>query len=273
MVISELISNIKSELTDNAAFEAREVVAAALEMDKNELIIKAKESSDDISAKRAYEMLKRRKNGEPLQYILGVAEFMSLEFEVNRYTLIPRSDTETLVEEIIKRVGDESVSILDIGTGTGCIGISLGKYLANAKITLADISEGALQTARRNAEKNDVPVEILHLDILKEIPKGRYDIVVSNPPYIQSKVIPNLQTEVKDYEPMTALDGGEDGLIFYRRIVDIAPDFLNDNGTLAFEIGYDQGEDLMELMSNGFEDIEIIKDLCGNDRVVIGSKK
>lgn len=273
MVISELISSIKSELTDNSAFEAREIVAAALGMDKSGLIIRAKESVDDVSAKRAYEMLERRKNGEPLQYILGAAEFMSLEFEVNPYTLIPRSDTETLVEEIIKRVGNKNVSILDIGTGTGCIGISLGKYLTNAKITLADISEGALGTAKRNAKNNGVSVEILHLDILTEIPKGRYDIVVSNPPYIQSQVIPTLQTEVKDYEPMTALDGGEDGLIFYRRIVEIAPDLLNENGILAFEIGYDQGEELMGLMSNEFKNVEIIKDLCGNDRVAIGDEK
>lgn len=272
MVISELLSRVRGELSENVQFEARQLVKAALGMTDSELIINSKSEVPETAEKKVMQMAARRKNGEPLQYILGTAEFMSLEFEVNKSTLIPRADTETLVETVLGEIGGKKVTILDIGTGCGCIGISLAHY-ANADVTLADISRDALQTAARNSKRNGVETEILNIDILNEIPRGKYDIVVSNPPYIETDVIKTLQTEVKDHEPLSALDGGKDGLMFYRRIIEIAPDILNDNGFLAFEIGYNQGEALSELMSADFKDVKVIKDLCGNDRVVTGYKK
>lgn len=269
MVISELMSYVKSALRDNAAFEARQIVMRAAGVTEAELIIKSKAEASSEAVKRAEQMLSRRQKGEPLQYIFGAAEFMSLEFEVNSSTLIPRADTETLVEAVLDETGGEKLTLLDIGTGTGCVGISIARY-SKAEVTLADISGEALAAAGRNAERNGVPAKLLMLDILKEVPRGRFDVVVSNPPYIESSVIPTLQTEVKDYEPLAALDGGADGMVFYRRITEIAPDILTENGLLAFEISYNQGTAVSELMKNDFENVKLIKDLCGNDRVVLG---
>lgn len=270
MVISGLIAEVKSMLSDNAAFEAREIVMKVLGISRNELIIKSNETVSETDRSKAIDIAKRRQNGEPLQYILGFAEFMSLDFKVSRETLIPRSDTETLVEAVLHKLNNAKASVLDIGTGTGCIGISLGYYNCNFNVTLADFKESILNTASENAKLNDVDVNTLCIDILKECPKASFDVIVSNPPYIESEVIPTLQTEVKDFEPITALDGGADGLDFYRRIIDISPKILNKNGRLFFEIGYNQGEAVAELMKKDFEEIEIIKDLCGNDRVAAG---
>ncbi len=272
MVISKLLSDIKNQLLENAEFEAKEIVMAALGLSRNELILNPNRKVTDTDLQKATDMVKRRVMGEPLQYILGFSEFMSLKFNVNSHTLIPRSDTETLVELLIERIGDKKATLLDIGTGTGCIGISIAKY-TSADVTLADISKEALKTANENAEQNSVTVKTLNIDILNEIPQGKYDIVVSNPPYIKSEIIPTLQTEVKDHEPLSALDGGDDGLIFYRRITQIAPHILNDGGILAYEIGYDQGDEVKDLMEKDFCNVGVIKDLCGNDRVVIGIKK
>lgn len=272
MVISELLRCVQSGLCDNAAFEARQIVMRAVNMNETGLIINAGMEVSAEDRKSALEMLKRRKNGEPLQYILGTAEFMSFEFEVNESTLIPRSDTETLVETVLEGIGEKRVKLLDIGTGTGCIGISIAR-LSNAEVTLADISDKALCTAKRNALKNGVTAQFLKTDILSEIPDKAFDVIVSNPPYIETEVIKTLQTEVRDYEPLTALDGGEDGLRFYRRLTKVAPELLNENGFLAFEIGYKQGEAVSELMRKDFDNVRVIKDLCGNDRVVIGYLK
>lgn len=272
MVISELLSYAKKELSDNPAFEARQMVMHASGMTAAELIINGGAEASAETEKAVKKMLKRRKDREPLQYILGAAEFMSLEFEVNSSTLIPRSDTETLVEAVLKEINGRNVTLLDIGTGTGCVGISIARY-SGAKVTLADISSEALETAKRNAEKNNVQVKALNIDILNEILSTVFDIVVSNPPYIETDIIKTLQPEVKDYEPIAALDGGNDGLLFYRRIIEIAPVLLNEKGLLAFEIGYNQGEAVAELMKKDFDNIRIIKDLCGNNRVITGYLK
>ncbi len=269
MVISELLTSLKNKLLENAEFEAKEIVMQSLGISRNELILNSRREVTEGEYKKAQDMLKRRLTGEPLQYILGFSEFMSLKFNVNSHTLIPRSDTETLVELLTEKITDKKSTVIDIGTGTGCIGISLAKY-TGADVTLADISKEALKTATENANQNGVAVKTLNIDILNEIPQGKYDIVVSNPPYIRSDVIPTLQTEVKEFEPLSALDGGNDGLIFYRRITEIAPQILNNGGILAYEIGYDQGDEVKDLMKKDFCHVEIIKDLCGNDRVVIG---
>lgn len=272
MVIYELINEISSILGENAEYEAKELIMYALEMSLTELTLNRNMEVSDGLKEKIEQLLKRRLNGEPLQYITGIAGFMGLEFEVNPYTLIPRQDTETLVETLLERVS-EGAKIIDIGTGSGCIGISLAKYIKNAEVTLADISEKALETASRNAHKNGVVVKLLNIDILKELPKGKFDMIVSNPPYIESEIVKDLDKTVRDFEPVSALDGGTDGLDFYRRITEIAPQMLNNGGILAYEIGYNQGEAVTKIVKSFFGNVELIKDYCGNDRVVIAVNK
>ena len=274
MVIDELVRNAAAQLTDNARFEAEQIVMKALDIDRTQLLINGKKTAGKNDIKAVNEMLVRRKNGEPLQYILGECEFMSLPFYVESGVLIPRADTETLVEEIIKAAKPQ-MKILDICSGSGCIGISLAHYIKGATVTMLDISDKAMNVSEKNIALNGVQdrVTVKKCDILNKIPQGKYDVIVSNPPYIETAVIDKLQTEVKDYEPRLALDGGGDGLVFYRRITDTAPQMLSENGILAFEIGFDQGKSVSELMKKNFEDIKVTKDLAGNDRVVIGRKR
>lgn len=271
MVIDELIRYSASQLHDNARFEAEEIVMSVLGIDRTQLITEGKRELCENEINAVNNLIDSRVNGEPLQYILGGCEFMSLPFFVESGVLIPRADTETLAEEIIK-IAKPDAKILDICCGSGCIGISLASFIENAAVTMLDISDKAIEVTAKNAKLNNVTgrVTVKKCDILSETPSEKYDIIVSNPPYIETAVIDTLQTEVKDHEPRLALDGGEDGLVFYRRITDIAPKMLNENGILAFEIGFNQGAAVKELMKNNFKDIRIIKDLTGNDRVVRG---
>lgn len=211
--------------------------------------------------------------GEPVQYIVGGCEFMSLWFKVNSATLIPRCDTEILVEELINKLSDKPAKILDIGTGSGCIAVSLAHYLPLAEVLSVDISDKALQTARENAKLNKVfdRCRFEKCDILESIPNYIPDVVVSNPPYIPQKDIAELDRKVKDFEPLSALVGGMDGLDFYRRISKDIP--LASDGILAFEVGIGQADAVADIMSGRFEEIRIIKDLSGIDRVVIGKLK
>lgn len=270
MVISQLVRKITDELTDNARFEAELIVMSVMGISRTELVLNGNEVVGDEEYNRITRMTNRRKNGEPLQYILGETEFMSLDFYVEEGVLIPRSDTEILVEAVMEYIGSDD-EILDICTGSGCIGISLAHY-KNVTVDLVDISDVALSVAQRNIKRNNVGdrVNTVKADILNECPPKKYNVVVSNPPYIESDVIATLQTEVKDHEPQLALDGGKDGLVFYRRICEIAPKILKSNGLLAFEIGYNQAESVSELMQEKFTNIRAIKDLGGNDRVVLG---
>ncbi len=273
MVISQLVRKITDELTDNARFEAEMIVMSVMGISRTELVLNGNKTVSDEEYNQIINIADRRKNGEPLQYILGETEFMSLDFYVEEGVLIPRSDTEILVETVMEYIKDND-EVLDICTGSGCIGISLAHY-KNVMADLVDISDVALAVAQKNIERNNVQdrVKTMKMDILNECPNKKYNAVVSNPPYIESDVIDKLQTEVKDHEPHLALDGGKDGLIFYRRICEIAPKILEDNGLLAFEIGYNQGESVSELMKKNFTDIKVIKDLSGNDRVVMGILK
>lgn len=272
MVISELERQIRQELNNDNFFEAEQIIMSALNMTREKLILNAKREITDKEYAKILKMTSRRKKGEPLQYILGSTEFMSLEFFVGEGVLIPRQDTETFTEIVLDMlIHEKAYNVLDICTGSGCIGISLAYYRENVRADLIDISDTAAETARRNAAHNDVEerVSIYKCDILKEYPDKKYDIIVSNPPYIESDVIQTLQKEVRDYEPHLALDGGADGLLFYRRIIEIAPKLLNKDGIIAFEIGYNQGEAVSSMMS-AFNNVQVIKDLCGNDRVVTG---
>lgn len=218
--------------------------------------------------------IKMRAARIPLQQILGEASFMGLDFKVNEFTLCPRPDTETLVEAVLNEIKDADVRILDLCTGTGCIGISLLVHGGLKTMTLSDISEEALKVADFNAQKlaPGREVEIVKSDLFESIPSDRkFDIIVSNPPYIKDDVIETLEPEVRTFEPRTALSGGTDGLDFYRRIAEKAPSYA----PLVFlEIGYDQAETVTGLLEKaGYTDIKVFKDYGGNDRVIRGEIK
>lgn len=206
----------------------------------------------------------------PLGYIFGKTNFYGYDLMVNENVLIPRLDTEILIETAIKEIKSrENATILDIGTGSGAIAIVLNKE-TNAKTIAVDVSEKALEVAKQNAITNNAEVEFIHSNLFENLGKIKVDFIVSNPPYIESSVIAGLDKEVRDNEPILALDGGEDGLDFYRVIVKEAKNHLNPNGMLLFEIGYNQGEALKELMKDDFKNVKVIKDYGNNDRVVIG---
>lgn len=218
--------------------------------------------------------IEKRLKHIPIAYIFGKTEFYGLPIIVDENVLIPRLDTEILVEKIIEEIKNcsERVEILDIGTGSGAIAITLAKN-TNTKVTAVDISSKALKIAKQNAIQNNVEVEFIESDLFENLIDRKFDIIVSNPPYIESDVIGELEPEVKDYEPILALDGGKDGLEIYRRIVNDAGEHLNKNGKLFFEIGYNQGESVARLMQNKFKNVVVIKDYLNNDRVVVGEKK
>lgn len=213
--------------------------------------------------------LKKRAERVPLQYIVGETEFMGLKFKVNSSVLIPRQDTETLVEEALKVV-KPGMRVLDLCTGSGCIIISILHSVSEVEGYAIDISKQALNVAKENARLNDVSVMFERSDLFDNV-MGTFDVIVSNPPYIRTEEIVKLMPEVQSFEPMEALDGKEDGLYFYREIIAKCKDYLNPGGRILFEIGYDQGKEVSGLMREaGFEEVHVIKDLAQNDRVVTG---
>ena len=229
-------------------------------------------------ADRYIDCIRQRAAHIPLQHITGEQEFMGYPFYVNEHVLIPRQDTETLVEEAIQ-VMRPKMKILDMCTGSGCIVLSILKmcrekyYMTELQGIGADVSEEALKVARENGRRLGVPVTWIQSDLFAKIPEEeKYDVIVSNPPYIETAVIDTLQEEVRLHDPYIALDGKEDGLYFYRRIISEAGKYLKPQGKLMFEIGCDQAEAVEELMKNaGYEQITVKKDLAGLDRVVYGT--
>lgn len=208
--------------------------------------------------------------GKPIQYITNQQEFMGLPFFVDENVLIPQPDTEILVEEVIKLLSRPG-KVLDLCTGSGAIGVSIAKHMPNNKVTLADISEKALEIAKKNAENNKVKEQCTFVksDMFQNIPE-KFDCIVSNPPYIQTDVIATLEQEVQN-EPRIALDGGKDGLNFYKIIADNAWKYLKENGALALEIGYDQKEDVLKILEQvkQYKELKCKKDLSGKDRVIV----
>lgn len=214
--------------------------------------------------------LSRRMQHIPVQHITGKQEFMGLSFHVNEHVLIPRQDTEILVEEVLKNLHD-GFSILDMCTGSGCIILSLLHYSNECRGTAVDISENAIEVAKQNAQALQKEVTFIQSDLFENVTE-KFDMIVSNPPYICSDVIPTLMEEVRLHEPMQALDGMKDGLFFYRKIVEESKSHLIRGGMLFFEIGYDQGVSVPELMkAAGYRDVAVVKDYAGLDRVVYGT--
>lgn len=220
-----------------------------------------------------YEIAVRKRTEHiPLQYIIGEQEFMGLTFKVNSNVLIPRQDTETLVEEALK-LCHSGMRVLDMCTGSGCIIISLMKNAPGMTAVASDVSKQALLVAKENAKNYEIDVEWVRSDMFDNI-TGKFDLIVSNPPYIPTAEIEGLMPEVRDFEPFDALDGHEDGLYFYHKIIENSQEYLNSEGYLCVEIGYDQGPAVSEMMLEaGFTDVEIIKDLAHLDRVVKGKGK
>lgn len=215
--------------------------------------------------------INKRLKRVPLAYIFGKTNFYGRDFIVSSDVLIPRLDTEILIEKVVSdiKLNGNQLSVLDIGTGSGAIAITLNKE-TGARLVAVDVSEKALEIAKKNAEENDADVEFVLSDLFAAISDLKVDIIVSNPPYIESCVIAGLEPEVRDNEPILALDGGDDGLEFYKEIISQAPRHLNKHGRLYFEIGFNQGESVSNLMKKDFKNIQVIKDYLGNDRVVMG---
>lgn len=263
---------LQKENIADAKIDAWYLLQMACKIDRNFYYL---HEEDELTAEQQSEYestVHKRAEHVPLQYIIGEQEFMGLKFKVNSNVLIPRQDTETLVEEAL-RIAKPGMRVLDLCTGSGCIIISLAKNVADISCTGSDISKQALLVAKENAKANEVEVEWERSDLFENI-SGTFDLIVSNPPYIPTGEIPGLMPEVRDFEPVDALDGKEDGLYFYRIITEKSSEYLTSDGYLYFEIGYDQGEAVSAMMRQcGYTQVEVIKDLAGNDRVVKGRKK
>ncbi len=257
--------------TAEACLDARLLLEFICGTAHSDLLVHGDRSVDAEKEMRYRSLIAKRAAHIPLQHLTGEQEFMGLSFAVNGDVLIPRQDTEILVEEVMRSISD-GFRILDVCTGSGCILLSLLHYSNGCTGVGTDISERALETARLNAERlGETNAEFIQGDLFEHV-EGRFEIIVSNPPYIASEVIGGLAEEVRLHEPMAALDGGVDGLLFYRRIVEEAKDHLCGGGRLFFEIGYDQGAAVSELMrAAGYRDVECVKDFAGLDRVVSGT--
>ena len=258
---------VKNNIAD-AKIDAKLLLLFAFNMTTSEYLMNYDKEADNDMCENYLALIEQRATHYPLQYITGTQEFMGIEFMVNEHVLIPRWETEMLVEEVLKEC-DKFSTVLDMCTGSGCIITSVKKLGKVYRAVGVDISKEAINVAMFNALKNDVDIEYVCSDLFTEV-KGTYDIIVSNPPYIKTKVIEGLMPEVRRFEPMLALDGTEDGLHFYRRIIEDAPKYLKDNGWIFFEIGHDQGKDVATLLAKNdeFKEIQVIKDYAGNSRIV-----
>lgn len=253
---------------DEASLDARLLLEFCCGTDHNTLLVHPELEIEAKQEIRYNELIVKRRKHVPLQYLTGQQEFMGLSFWVNENVLIPRQDTEILVEEVLREPFD-GADILDMCTGSGCILLSLLHYSNECHGVGVDLSPLALEVAKKNAERLGITqTHFVESDLFERV-EGKFDILVSNPPYICSSVIPTLMMQVRDYEPIMALDGKEDGLFFYRRIIEEAKDYLRAGARLYFEIGYDQAEAVSGILcAAGYEQIKVCKDYAGLDRVV-----
>jgi release factor glutamine methyltransferase len=282
MTIRDIIIKYSEELkeiSDTPRLDVELILQKSLgDVDRIYIHINLNKELSDDEYNLFLSMIKDRINGRPVAYIVGNREFMGLDFFVKEGVLIPRPDTEVLVEEIIELCKNkDEVEILDIGTGSGAITVSLAKYIEKSTIKSLDISDIPLEVGKKNAMNNDVDnkIEFIKSDLFSSIKDKniKFDVIVSNPPYIPKKDMDTLHTQVKDYEPYNALEGGIDGLDFYRDITDQSKSYLKEDGILAYEVGHDQAKDVSDIMKdNGYTKIYTKKDIQAIDRVVIGFK-
>jgi len=262
------------------ALDGEILLSHVLSFSRVQLFTHSKDEISEEQEKVYKDLIYRRLKGTPTQYLTNEQEFMSLPFYVNNHVLIPRQDTEILVETALELIDrKKEFQVLDVCTGSGCIGISIAYYAPLSRVIGIDISEPALNVAEHNAKLNQVNdrVHFIKSNLFKGVPedlKGTIDMIVSNPPYIPTDEIKGLMKEVSEYEPTIALDGGKDGLDFYRFIVKDGKEYLKSGGILLFEIGYNQGDEVAWLLkSHGFNSVGIKKDLAGLNRVVFGIKE
>lgn len=276
MKIEEMIKEANKKLRKNqiedASLIARVLLQFVLKLDRSELLLKQAQEIGQKEEQEYEAWIQKIVEGVPLQYIINKQEFYGLNFYVDENVLIPQPDTEILVEEVLAIASKEKKKkLLDICTGSGAIGIALAYHLPNATITMSDISAKALAIAKKNARENKVieKVEMLESNLFENI-EGKFDLIVSNPPYIETNVIPTLPKQVQR-EPILALDGGEDGLMFYRKLVEETPKYLEKDGYLCMEIGYNQKNIVIQLLqkNKSYQEIMSKKDLSGNDRIII----
>jgi release factor glutamine methyltransferase len=263
-----------SKGVENARLEAEWLLCAVLGLDRVGLYLQYDKPLSDSELAAYRVLVARRSRREPLQHILGSQEFFGLDYEVTPDTLIPRHDTEVLVSEALSRRPDARTA-LDIGTGSGCIAVSLQKGLSDALVSATDVSEAALAVARRNAARLGAPIEFLHGSLFDPVPGRCFDLIVSNPPYIPTADIESLEREVRDYDPRSALDGGADGLDIYRLLIPAAVEHLNSGGLLLVEVGIGQSRDVAELFrhSSGYGEPIVALDPGGIERVVGALRK
>lgn len=269
---------IKEKNIEDATLKSKMIMENVLGQNRQYIIANDLNQLDYEQEKEYFFEIEKLLENNPIEYITNKKEFMNLELYVNQNVLIPRQDTEILVEEVInilQNIKAENIQILDMCTGSGAIAIALAKNVEKCIVDAVDISSGALEVVRKNVVKNQVEdkINIINSDLFSKVPNKKYNLIVSNPPYIERNVIENLDKQVQK-EPIIALDGGEDGLDFYKKIINEASSYLESNGYLCFEIGYNQKSAVQNLLSNSgkYQNIYCKKDLCGNDRVIIAKK-
>ena len=296
LLVKEMLAMGEKQLMDSdiadATRDCKILYCYMMDIPFSKIILEYQEVLQDRLCDKYFGLIDRRSKGVPVQYIMGCQEFMGLEFIVNENVLIPRQDTETLVEDALEIINPGSLrgddmdvkrkewDILDLCTGSGAIGVSLARIANKVNVTCSDISEGAIKVAKENAQKHGLAKSMkfeqgdLFKPFNKHFHKQKFDMIISNPPYIKSSVIPTLQKEVCEHEPLSALDGGESGLDFYERIVSGVGSHLKKDGVLLMEIGNDQGEAVSGLLSrNGeFTSIRVLRDLAQRDRIVFAKK-
>lgn len=263
------MQKLKEAEIGEAQLDARLLLEEVCGTDHNTLLCHGDREVSEAEEEQYRKALEQRAVHVPLQHLLGYQNFMGLRFQVNEHVLIPRQDTEILVEEAMRYLHD-GMRILDLCTGSGCILLSLLHCSNDCEGVGVDISQEALQVAAQNAELLGIKADFLKSDLYEKV-TGKFDLLVSNPPYIERKVIPTLMEEVREYDPYIALDGGEDGLDFYRRIIGGAQDYLKRGGQILMEIGSGQAKAVSELLREaGFKEIDVCRDFAGLDRVVSG---
>lgn len=275
--LAEGTARLKSNKIDTPRLDAEVILSCILGLPRLTVMTEGGRGLTDSAYNKFISSIKDRADGMPVAYIVGHKEFMGLDFNVRQGVLIPRGDTEIVAERVICecRNYEGNVYIADVGCGSGAIGISAAKNALNADVTLIDISDAALEVALENIALNNVKdrVRAVKGDLLLPVQNKSFDIVASNPPYIETEVIKTLQRDVREYEPLLALDGGSDGLDFYNRLTPQAALSLNTPGMLIYEIGYNQAKAVGEiLIRNGFKDVMVYKDLSGLDRCITGKK-